>query len=92
MDVQEEALRAGGRPTDPEWGVEPAEQWGNLGVDGALTPVPSEPGSYQSFYAGVAGALRDGGPAPVDPLDAVAALTVIEAARRSAEEGRVVQL
>jgi predicted dehydrogenase len=92
MDVQEEALRAGGRPGAAEWGVEPREQWGRLGVDGDLREVASEPGAYQEFYAGVARALRDGGPPPVDPLDAVAALDVIAAARRSANEGRVVAL
>jgi predicted dehydrogenase len=33
---------------------------------------------------------RDGGEPPVDPRDAVAVLRVIEAARLSAAEGRVV--
>jgi len=92
MDVQEEALRAGRRPTDDGWGAEPPEQWGRIGVDGDLTTVPSEHGAYQNFYAGVAAALRDGTPPPVDPLDAVAALAVIEAARQSAQEGRVIEL
>jgi len=92
MDVQEDALRAGGRPGAAEWGVEPREQWGRLGAGGDLREVPSEPGAYQEFYAGVTRALRDGGPPPVDPLDAVATLDVIAAARRSADEGRVVTL
>jgi predicted dehydrogenase len=92
MDVQEDALRAGGRPTDDGWGAEPREQWGLLGVGDEVAVAPSEPGAYQDFYAGVVSALRDGGPPPVDPLDSVAALAVIEAARRSAEGGRVIQL
>jgi predicted dehydrogenase len=93
MDVQEDALRAGGRPGVQDWGVEPHEQWGRLGVDGgASREVPSEPGAYQEFYAGVERALQDGGPAPVDPLEAVAALRIIEAARRSAVTGEVVTL
>jgi scyllo-inositol 2-dehydrogenase (NADP+) len=53
--------------------------------------VPTEPGDYPAFYAGVAAALR-GGHVPVDPDDAVAGLEIIEAARRSAAERRVVQL
>jgi predicted dehydrogenase len=92
LDVQEDALRAGGRPGDPGWGVEPAAQHGQLGLDGDLRTVPSEPGAYQEFYAGVERALRDGAAPPVDPADAVAALEVIAAARRSAAEGRVVTL
>ncbi len=41
---------------------------------------------------GVAAAVRDGAPPPVDPDDAVAGLVVLEAAYRSAAEGRVVRL
>ena len=37
-------------------------------------------------------ALRARAAPPVDPADAVAGLEVIEAARRSAAEGRVVEL
>ena len=37
-------------------------------------------------------ALRGGGPVPVDPRDAVASLTIVEAAQQSAEEGSVVVL
>lgn len=92
MDVQEDALRAGRCPGGDDWGVEPAAQWGQLGIDGELRDVPSEPGAYQEFYAGVERALRDGAPPPVDPLDAVAALEVLAAARTSAAEGRVVSL
>jgi predicted dehydrogenase len=57
-----------------------------------VAPVPTRPGAYPDFYEGVRRALREGGPAPVDPLDAVAGLRVIEAARASAEQGRVVEL
>jgi predicted dehydrogenase len=84
-DVQEAALRSGGRPDEPGWGEEPREHWGLLGVGDAATPVRSEPGAYQQFYAGVVASLRDGAPPPVDPEDAVAGLEIIEAARSQAE-------
>lgn len=83
-DVQEAALRSGARPDRPGWGEEPAEHWGLLGVGDAATPVRSEPGAYQQFYAGVVAALRDGAPPPVDPEDAVAVLDIIEAAQQAA--------
>ncbi|WP_446209624.1 Gfo/Idh/MocA family protein [Micromonospora sp. IBSANI012] len=89
LDVQEEALRAGGRPDAPGWGEVPAERYGRLGVDGDLRPVPTEAGRYQDFYAQVAAALRDGTPMPVDPRDAVATVELIELAHRSAERGEV---
>jgi len=91
LDVQEAALRAGGRP-GPGWGEEPRERWGRLGAADEWREVPTEPGAYPAFYAGVAAALRGGTPPPVDPADAVAGLAIIEAARRSAKEGAVVPL
>jgi scyllo-inositol 2-dehydrogenase (NADP+) len=84
-DMQEAALRSGGRPDQPGWGEEPREHWGLLGVGAAATPVRSEPGAYQQFYAGIVASLRDGAPPPVDPEDAVAGLEIIEAARSQAE-------
>jgi predicted dehydrogenase len=86
MDVQEDALRAGARPTDADWGAEPAERWGLLGADDNVQPVPTTRGAYQQFYRELVDALRTDAPTPVDPLDAVAVLEVIELARRSAAD------
>jgi scyllo-inositol 2-dehydrogenase (NADP+) len=85
LDSQEDRLRAGERPdTVPDWGVEPEAHRGRLVTGDASVPVPGEPGDWPRFYALLASALRDGGPPPVDPLDAVATLRVLEQARRSA--------
>ena len=84
LDVQEEALRAGHVPSEPGWGEEPRERWGRLVVDGDPSPVPTEAGSYGSFYTGVARSLHDSIPPPVDPRDSVAALEVLDAARAKA--------
>ncbi|MGA5704854.1 Gfo/Idh/MocA family oxidoreductase [Peterkaempfera bronchialis] len=84
LDPQEADLRAGRRPGDGSpWGVEPETAYGTLGTTDSAHPVPTEPGDYPAFYRGVAATLRDGTPPPVDPRDAVAALAVLEAARRS---------
>ena len=73
-DLQEPALRAGKRPGQSGWGEDPPERWGIL--DDGVRPraIPSVPGSYQSFYAQMVRALRDGAPVPVDPQDAVTGL------------------
>ena len=92
LDVQEEALRRGERPNQPGWGEEPPARWGSLGAGDDVRPVPTVRGEYPAFYAGVARALRDGGPMPVDPRDAVAGLRIIEAARSSAATGSVIRL
>ena len=86
LDSQEDRLRAGERPdTVPDWGVEPEAHRGRLVTGDASVPVPTERGDWPRFYALLEVAVREGGPPPVDPLDAVATLQVLEHARRSAE-------
>ena len=85
LDAQEDSLRAGLGPGGPGWGVEPEERWGQLGIDGDLRPVPTEPGSYGAFYEALVVSLRDGGPPPVDPDDAVAVLEILDAVRLAHE-------
>jgi predicted dehydrogenase len=90
LDGQEAALRAGNTPRDAGWGAEPQEAWGAIGTPGDTRPVPTLPGAYQDYYAGIRDALRHGSPAPVTLDQAIDVLTVIEAAQRSAREGRTV--
>ena len=82
LDGQEPALAAGGSPLDEGFGIAPEETWGTVGITGSadvpLTKVPTERGDYAAFYSGAAGAIRDGAPVPVNPLDALETLRVIE--------------
>jgi len=91
-DPQEVKLREGRRPDEPGFGDYPPEEAGTLGAAEDVRSVPTDPGAFKSFYEGVVQALRGLAPPPVDPLDAVSGLAVIEAARLSAAEGRVVQI
>ncbi len=93
LDGQEDALRSGARPDQvPDWGAEPESRWGQLVSGEQSAPVPSERGDWPRFYATLVRALRDGGPPPVDPHDAVTTLRILEAARRSAAGREVVAL
>jgi predicted dehydrogenase len=92
LDLQEERLAGGADPREPGWSDDPQDRWGRLGTDEESEAVRTEPGQYAKFYALLVEALRGRGPVPVDPRDAVASLTVVEAARQSAEEGSVVVL
>ncbi|MGZ5313047.1 MAG: Gfo/Idh/MocA family protein [Solirubrobacterales bacterium] len=93
IDGQEEALREGARPqAGQRWGEAAETSWGRLTGESGDLAVPSEPGSWPSFYAGFERALRDGAPPPVDPLDAVAGLEVLDAARRGAVAGEAIEL
>ncbi|MEV6560698.1 Gfo/Idh/MocA family oxidoreductase [Nocardia sp. NPDC051756] len=91
LDPQESALREGRRPDDGRpWGTVESADWGVIGADPAVEPVPTIAGDYPAFYAELAAALLDGGKVPIDPRDAVATLRILEAARRSAADGEVV--
>jgi predicted dehydrogenase len=96
LDPQEEALRSGMRPSDEGWGEEPETAWGRLSAEGDGGPIDErvrpELGAYERFYALLRDALRHGGDPPVGPDEGVAVLEVIEAARTSAQERKVVAL
>ncbi len=91
LDGQEDALRAGGDPSRSDWGVESPKRWGQLITDAGERNVARGPGAYPQFYKGVREAISLAGPPPVDPLDALATLRVLEAAKRSAERSEVVR-
>jgi len=91
-DLQEPALRAGKRPGQSGWGEDPPEHWGILSDGVTPQAIKTVPGAYQSFYAGMVAALREGAPLPVDPEDAVIGLEIIEAAQRASAERRVISL
>jgi predicted dehydrogenase len=89
LDPQEEQLAAGIVPGDEGWGEGPPARWVDAGGERTLA---LERGAYEAFYAGVRDALAGGTAMPVDPRDSVAALHVIEAARRSARTATIIDM
>lgn len=89
LDCQEAHLRAGIRPGDDGFGIEPEAQAGVFtGADGEHETVPSEPGRWLEFYRGMKAAIETGAPVPVDPRDAADVMLLIETCRQSAADGR----
>ncbi len=96
-DTQEQALAAGRRPTDADWGREPAGSDALLRLfDDASVAVdsrrPLDAGRWPAFYAGVESALRGTTAPPVLLDDVIENLRVLDAARTSAAQRRVVTL
>jgi predicted dehydrogenase len=89
VDPQEAALNKIARIEDPNWGEEPARDWGllHVGIDGGSVsrPVPALRGDYRLFYAGVRDALEGLGPAPVMGVDGWRVARLLEWAAESAE-------
>ena len=54
--------------------------------------MPSERGAYQDYYAQFAAALRGDAAFPVPAEEALGTIEVLDAARLSALEGRVVTI
>lgn len=83
LDNQEPALKLRQWPGSEGYGVTPESEWGLLGIDGSeagLTSVPTVAGNYPAFYAGVAAAIREGAPSPVNPRDALEVVRILERA------------
>jgi predicted dehydrogenase len=93
-DVQAQAVFAGRRPVDEgdKWGYDAPEHWGTLNTATGAAKVPSEQGAYQDYYAQFAAAVRGDGEFPVPAEQAVHTLEVLDAARASAEQNRVLEL
>lgn len=90
LDVQEDQLKAGLRPGDAGWGVDPRPGERIEGEDHSPTFGP--PGDYVGYYEAVAAALTGAGPNPVPPGEALAVMEVLEAAILSDRERREVIL
>jgi len=91
VDPQEDALRAGGRPTDAAWGADPID--GELTVcaaDGRMQTrqLPTKSGDYVAYYAALRDAILGKGPNPVSPEQAVELMELLDLGRQSATEGR----
>ncbi len=93
-DAQTAAIFAGRRPLaeGEAWGYEPETAWGVLRTAAGERRVPSERGAYQDYYAQVAAALRGAAAFPVPAEEGLRAIEVLDAARLSDAEGRVVEL
>ncbi|MET3566756.1 putative dehydrogenase [Leifsonia sp. 563] len=76
LDPQESQLAGGTLPGDPRLGQASAP--GRLGTDAHPDEIPLVPGDYAAFYRGLASALQDGTPLPVDPRESLAALELID--------------
>lgn len=78
LDGQEADLRAGMSPDHPSYGITTEQRWGTVGIDGSVAQHPTARGDYGAFYRGLAAAIRDGAPLPVDPLDPTLVLELID--------------
>lgn len=94
LDAQEAAVLAGLTPKSEGegWGVEAEDCWGWLEQGERRERVPSQRGEWLSFYIAFQRALAGQSGNPVTAGEVLANAQVLDAARLSAQEGRVVDL
>lgn len=95
-DVQESDLQAGKMPNSSNWGIEPKDGMGLLHTekDGIIIKksIPSLNGDYMDYYEGIYEAIRNNKPIPVSATEGREVIRVIEAAIKSNEEKREIDL
>lgn len=95
-DVQERDLQAGKIPGTPGWGAEPQNEKGFLHTEKAgqviKEYIASENGNYMQYFEGVYQAVRNGAPLPVTAEEGLNVIRIIEAARDSSAEQKVVRI
>lgn len=97
LDVQEDQLKAGLRPGDKGYGVDPESHFATLTTTESGEPkarrLPTvEPPTYVEYYNIFARALKRDGEVPVKAEEAAAVLKIIEAAIESSQSGRRVAM
>jgi len=95
-DLQEIQLNAGAIPSLKSWCPSPAQPDGLLHteINGEVVrkELTSTAGNYMGYYDDVYKALTGGAPNPVPPEDGINTIKIIEAALKSASEGKIIDL
>lgn len=95
-DPQEEALKLGANPNQPNWGKEPEANWGYINTQsGDLRlqgQIESLPGNYSRFYENIFEAIRNKAELLVKPEQAMEGIRIIEAAMESSKQGTTISL
>jgi predicted dehydrogenase len=90
-DPQEDALKRGETPDQPNWGRDPNENWGTLSIANGdkITPtrVPTENGDYTRYYQNVRDAIVSGTPLDVSPQHALRIMQALELGIESSRRG-----
>lgn len=89
-DLQEQQLRAGMLPGASGWGSDPDPAVLHDGATGQSRTVPALPGDQREYYRSLREAIHGRAPNPVPPAQACTCMAILDAALRSAAEGRVV--
>ena len=94
LDPQEDALKAGARPPQEDWGYDMRDgvltlAEGDAMVEKSLLTIP---GNYPAYYAGIRDAINGVGENPVQAEEAIQVMELIELGLQSAEKRQTLSL
>ncbi|WP_321289974.1 Gfo/Idh/MocA family oxidoreductase [uncultured Sunxiuqinia sp.] len=96
IDPQEEMLKNGHLPNEPNWGTDSEEDWGILNTEwnglnykGAIETVP---GNYNAFYENIYDAIANGVELAVKPEESRDIIQLLDYCLQSDEEKRTIFL
>ncbi|SQD77047.1 oxidoreductase [Moritella yayanosii] len=92
LDPQEDRLKAGVLPTEPNWADETVEQYGRLYRADSVETVVTQRGGYQHYFLAIADAIRSNSDAPVNAEDALWSIKLIELAMDSSRLGKTLTI
>jgi scyllo-inositol 2-dehydrogenase (NADP+) len=95
-DVQEDQLKAGIKPEDSHYGIEPLEEEGLLhtAIEGKVIKekLRTHRGDYSEYYEAAYQYFAGNGESPVSAQDGVNVMRIIDAAYESARKGQTILL
>lgn len=89
LDPQEEALKVGRSPDEPDWDREPPQRYGTLTTAQGARRVPTIPSSFTRYYENVRDVLLGKAELAVTAEQALDVMRGLELAVASSREGRV---
>ena len=95
LDPQEDALKQGCSPAQPNWGAEHESAWGtHTSCDGAVSrrKYPTVPGCYSEYYQNIYRAITGQEELAVRPEQARDVIRLIELAQQSNAERRMISV
>lgn len=95
-DIQEADLQKRIKPNTKNWGVEPTSTQGLLhimkGTQSHKEFISSEPGNYMAYFDSIYETIRNNAAVPVSAEDGRSVIQIIEAAKKSNAQKKVVDL
>ena len=91
LDPQEDALKAGRAPNEPDWDCEPPELYGKLTTAEGTTTVPTTPSNFTHYYENVRDAILGRAELAVKPQQSLDVMRGLELAVEASKLRRTLE-